>query len=161
MVSEPAGNPSDSHTGKEAAEYNPLFDSLVSQTGQDGRLAGYIAYVLYKIAKREWVQRFYESHGRHPAESEMRSYISTWTPSMIENVRSEASQVMTAYAAYVVDKSRPQIREDALRDRSFFRDALVAFCGAFIYSLVLILAAVVLHFFGVDLVEVSKNLAPK
>ena len=80
---------------------------------------------------------------------------------MVENVRLQAGQALTAYASYVVEKSAPRIREEALRDRSFIRDALVAFCGAFFYSLVLILAAVVLHFFGIDLVEVSKNLSPK
>ena len=153
--------PPDNDREKSEAEYNHLFDALVGEPRVEQELIGYIAYIFYKIAKREWVQSFYDRHGRHPGDLEMRAYISTWTPTVIDSVRSDANRVLTAYASYVVDRSTPRIREDALKDRSFVRDALVAFCGAFFYSLVLILAAVVLHFLGIDVVEVSKNLSPK
>lgn len=139
-------------------DYNRLFEQLVDEAPDEEEVAGAIAYVLYKIAKREWVREFIERERRRPTDAEIRAYISTWTDSRINGVRSEARSSLASFAAYVIEREKPNIVEEALKHRSFFREAGVAFVGAFLYTIALLLFAVVLKFAHIDLLSILQNL---
>jgi hypothetical protein len=83
----------------------------------------------------------------------MRAYVSTWTDTAVDGLKTKANATLTEYSTYVVQRERPKILEEVLKDRSFTRDFLVAFCGAFVYSLALLLAAAILKHFGVDIIH--------
>jgi hypothetical protein len=140
---------------REHAEYNQLFDKLITEAPEDEpSLIGFICYAYYKIAKREYVGNFFEKNARHPDESEMRVYIASWTDSRIEGLKTEANTVLSEFSSYIIGRERPKIVEEVLKHRSFIRDALVAFSGAFFYSIALLLFALVLHFFDIDVLHV-------
>jgi hypothetical protein len=142
---------------REHAEYNKLFEILVDSAPEGEGLIGFAAYAYYKIAKREYVDNFYKDNGRHPNEAEMRAYICSWTDSRIGGLKTEANALLSSYTSYVVEKERPKITEEALKDKSFLRDAFVAFCGALFYSIVLIIFAIVLKYLDIDIIHVFSS----
>jgi hypothetical protein len=87
-----------------------------------------------------------ENKGRFPTNQEIQDYIGAWTESRLDGFRTEANQVLSQFAGFIITQERPRILEAALKERSFLRDAGVAFAGAFIYTLALISAAFVLKF---------------
>lgn len=139
---------------REEAEYNRLFDILIfSHTEDEPYLVGFVSYVYYKIAKREYVDEFYKIHRRHPNEMEMRAYVAGWTDSRISGLKTEANAALSEYTSYVIEREKPKIEKAALQDRSFMRESMVAFCGAFIYSLALLAFAFILKKFDIDLIK--------
>ena len=139
---------------REQVEYNRLFEALVAtdeEKDDDATLVGFVAYVFYKIAKREWVDEFYTKNGRHPTDADIRAYVIGWTESRIEGLRTEARTALSQFSSYIIDRETPAIVKKALQTRSFPRDAGVAFCGALIYTLALVALALVLRLFGIDI----------
>lgn len=140
------------------SDYNTLFEQLVDESPDDERVAGALAYVFYKIAKREWMQEFVAREGRTPNDVEVRAYIGTWTESRIGGVRSEARATLASFAEYIIDRERPGIVQEALQHRSFLREAGVAFVGAFFYTIALLVFAVVLKFAHIDLLSILQQI---
>ena len=93
--------------------FNPIFDKLVNV--EQPQVAEMVAYCLYKIGKREWATDFFAKNGRKPNDEELAAYVATWTPSLIENTRQQATGIVNSFAASVLDENAPKIREDALR----------------------------------------------
>jgi hypothetical protein len=153
--------PDDPPSDREQAEYNRIFDTLVRLSPDDEpALVGFISYVYYKIAKREWVNEFYKKNSRHPNDSEIRGYISGWTDSRIDGLKTEANAALSEFSSYVIAKETPIIEKAALQHQSFLRDAFVAFCGALAYSIVLIIFAFVLKFLDVDVIHIFSVVKP-
>ena len=138
--------------------YNRIFERLIDQNPQDQHiLVGVVAYFYYKAAKREWIESHCESEGRSPSPEQLRAYISSWTDMRIDGVRSEANAALTAYAADIIEQERPKIVEETLKHRSFWREAWVACFGAGLWTIVLIVFAVILKLAHIDLLEVLTN----
>jgi hypothetical protein len=116
-----------------------------------------VAYFYYKAAKREWIETHCEGVGQYPSEAELRAYISTWTDLRIGGLRTEANAALTAYATDIVEKERPKIVEEALKHRSFWREAWVACIGAGMWTIVLIVFAIILKLSHIDLLAVLTN----
>ncbi|WP_174280367.1 hypothetical protein [Sphingomonas bacterium] len=133
--------------------YNTLFEQL--HDADDDEVRGLIAYGLYKIAKREWVQ-LTSANGKPPTPAELKAYQETWTPANIASKRAEADQVLRSYSDEVVRQERPRIIEEALRG-SFWNSVLVNIVSAFIYTLILIALVVVLKVAGVDLLSIANS----
>lgn len=138
--------------------YNAIFEKLVDDAPPDEQVAGAIAYVFYKVAKREWVMDFCERNGRPPNDAELNAYIATWTESRISGVADQARSSLASFASYVIEKERPRIVEEALRERSFWREAGVAFVGAFFYTVALLIFAVILKFAHIDLLAILEKI---
>jgi hypothetical protein len=51
---------------------NPVFDQLVPN---DRDLVGLVAYSLYKLSKRDWIEAFREEQHRYPTAAEVNVYI--------------------------------------------------------------------------------------
>lgn len=146
---------------REQVEYNRIFDTLIRFSPEDEpALVGFVAYVYYKISKREWVDDFYKKNNRHPNELEMRGYISGWTDTRINGLKTEANAALSEFSSYVIAKEKPNIEKDALQHKSLFREAFVAFCGALFYSIALILFAFLLKFFDIDVVHIFSVVKP-
>lgn len=88
------------------AGYNPIFEKLVKHRED---VLGLVAYGIYKIAKREWVAQFGQDRQRNPNEAELTAYISTWTPSQLDNVQGTAEKVLASYAEEVIAAAEPGI----------------------------------------------------
>jgi hypothetical protein len=131
---------------------------LIDQNPDDEHiLVGVVAYFYYKAAKREWIEKHCERNGKSPSDAEIRAYISSWTDMRIDGVRTEANAALTAYATDIVEKERPKIVEDTLKHRSFWREAWVACFGAGMWTIVLIVFAVILKLSHIDLLSVLTN----
>ena len=75
----------------------------------------------------------------------------------IDGVRAEANAALTAYAGDIIEKERPKIVEETLKQKSFWRDAWVACFGAGMWTGVLIVFAVILKLSHIDLLEILTN----
>ncbi|KAB0676717.1 hypothetical protein [Aureimonas leprariae] len=137
--------------------YNPLYERFVTddQSTSD-QLTGMVAYGLYKQAKREWTTAHYERHGRKPSEDELASYIATWTPSMVQNLREQANGIVLAFGGFLVEENAPRIREEALRG-TFWKAVGVSIFAAALYTLGLIALLVILRIAGVDILSILTS----
>jgi hypothetical protein len=138
--------------------HNRIFERLIDDNPDDEHiLVGVVAYFYYKAAKREWIENHCERVGQSPSEAELRAYISSWTDMRIDGVRAQANAALTAYAADIIDQERPKIVEETLKHRSFWREAWVACFGAGLWTVVLIVFAIILKLAHIDLIGVLGN----
>lgn len=135
--------------------HNPIFAKFVDGSGDP--LLGYVAYGIYKSRKREWAAEHAKRTGNPPAASELAAYHATWTDGLIESTRQIAEASLGAYADVVVAEETPEILKEALRG-SFWRDVGVSIFAAFIFTLILILLAVILAISGIDLLAILSAL---
>lgn len=112
-----------------------------------------VAYSLYKIRKREWATDFYSRNSRKPNDEELRSYIRTWTPSLIEGTKREAANIVAVFANSVVQENAPAIRENALRG-TFWSGIWKNVFASGLYTLILIGLVVIGQISGVDLMSI-------
>jgi hypothetical protein len=142
--------------------YNRIFERLIDDNPEDEHiLVGVVAYFYYKAAKREWIEQHCGSAGKSPSDSELKAYISSWTDSRIDGVRAQANAALTAYAADIIEQERPKIVEDTLKHRSFWREAWVACFGAGLWTVVLIVFAVILKLSHIYLEALAHRLASR
>jgi hypothetical protein len=138
--------------------FNPIFGQFVATDAEtDTLLRGLVAYGLYKIAKREWASELFDAENRPPREDELAAYVRTWTPSNIEGKREQAETILAQYADAVVDAATPGIEKEALRG-SLWRAVGYTIAGNVLYTLLLILIAVVLKWAGVDLLGLAEKI---
>ncbi len=56
--------------------YNPIFERLVDRPGDNRHeLVGFIAYALYKRAKRHWAANLMDRRSRRPTDAELDEYV--------------------------------------------------------------------------------------
>lgn len=140
--------------GSGAGDYNPMLERFYKTDGN--KVTGLLAYALYKVAKREWATEQTEARKRKPTPDEMTAYTSTWTKSLVDAKLAEAESMLVAYAEAVIEQATPAIREDALRG-TFWSDVRTGIFVAFIYTLLLIGFATILHYSGVDFDEIFSK----
>jgi hypothetical protein len=134
-----------------APDYNPVFEKFVSDPKKP-QIVDLVAYGLYKIAKREWVQK----KGRRPTEEELAAYADTWTEQQLQDKMTAAESALVIYGESVVDDARPGILKEALRG-SGWKAFWIAIAAAVSYTLALIVVAVILKAVGVDLVGIVEK----
>ncbi|WP_113447868.1 hypothetical protein [Rhizobium cremeum] len=140
-------------------DYNTIFERFVGD-GEAGNqdLLGIVAYGIYKNAKREWASEIRARHGRAPSEEELKAYHATWTSSQIQNARNNAQQVLAEYADYVISEAEPRILRDAVKGK-FWPDVGTSIFSNALYTLGLIILAVILARSGVDLIGLLSTAA--
>ena len=147
----PAGGSSTTPSG---GDYNPLLERF--HRPDVNKVTGLLAYALYKVAKREWATEQWDARQRRPTPDEMTAYTATWTKSLVDAKLAEAESMLVAYAEAVIRDATPAIREDALRG-TFWSDVRTDIFVAFVYTLLLIGAATILHYSGVDFDEITSK----
>lgn len=137
-------------------KYNEAFERLV-QTSDD--IEGFIAYGLYKQAKREWILKFKDENGSAPKPADERAFAASWTETSLQSLREAAESALSAYAQSVVRDETPSIERDALMlGRPLWRDVVIGVVSAFSYSIIIIIAAFILNTFGNDFLDAAKAL---
>ncbi len=135
--------------------HNTMYERLVDQSGN--KVQGFIAYGLYKTAKREWVRKFEIDHGRSPRASEVTGYVTAYTPQTIDAFEAQARGVLAQFAAGIVADARPEIIEGALRG-AFWKNVFQSMTANAIYTVVLIMLALVLAAAGIDLLGIFETM---
>lgn len=131
-----------------ATGYNEVFQRLVVAPDD---IEGFIAYGLYKQAKREWLVDFVDNHNRRPNARELDAFSRHWTPTTLQSLRETAESALSAYAQSVVQDETPTIQRDALRlGRPLWKDVLIGVVSALSYSVILVVAAILVRVFGND-----------
>ena len=133
--------------------YNTLFEKFHDEDEDEVR--GLIAYGLYKVAKREWVQRT-SAGGRPPSSAELKAYHETWTPANIASKQAQADAVLRSYSDEAIKQERPSIVEEALRG-TFWWSVTTNIVSAFLYTLILLGIVVVLKKTGVDILSIAST----
>ena len=134
-----------------SSDYNPVFDKLV-QTPDD--IEGFIAYGLYKQAKREWILEYRAREGKAPTVAELRSFSRQWSPTALQAFRETAESALSAYAQSVLEEQTPSIQRDALlQGRPLWKDLAIGVVSAFSYSLLLVIVAFLFKAFGNDFLD--------
>lgn len=143
-------------------EYNDIFERFVGPIDSEdiNELEGFIAYGFYKRAKREWAARIRERESRGPTSSELEQYVQTWTDSQMESARSRAERVLAEFAYTIAQNEEPKILRRALKGR-FWQGVFQSVIGAILYTLILIVIAIILQYSGVDLFNILQNVAPE
>jgi hypothetical protein len=134
-----------------ASDYNPVFEKIVGDP-KDPQIVELVAYGLYKIAKREWVQR----KGRKPTGEELVAYADTWTEQQLQDKMTAAESALVVYAQNVIDDARPDILKEAFRG-SGWKAFWIAIAAAVSYTIALVAIALILKTAGVDLIGVIEK----
>lgn len=122
-------------------------------------IEGFIAYGLYKQAKREWLVAQREKSGRAPTGGEMDAYNAYWTDTALQSLRENAESALSAYADAVVTAASPTIEASALKvGRPIWKDLLIGASSALTYSILLIVASYLIRVFGNDFADAFQNL---
>lgn len=141
-------------------DHNPLFAGFVSLDSRNTEmLRGMVAYCLYKTNKREWATEHFQRTGRKPSEAELDAFTQTWTPSRRAGALKEADAVLADFTGEVIEDNAPQIREEALRG-TFPKAVGTSMFAAFLYTLLLIGAVVILKFAGIDILSLVASIDP-
>jgi hypothetical protein len=139
--------------------YNETFESLVAAPDD---IEGFIAYGLYKQAKREWVLKFKSEFGYAPKPSDERAFASSWTETSLQALKEAAESALSAYAQSVVHDETPSIERNALMiGRPLWKDVVIGVASAFAYSVILVVAAFLLSVFGNDFIDATKTFGEK
>ncbi len=136
--------------------HNTLYERFVDQGGN--QVQGYIAYGLYKSAKREWVINFKAANGRDPTSKEVERYVQTYTDQTIEAFETQAAGVLVGFADGAIADARADIVAEALRG-SFWGSVWQSIFANALYTLILIALVFVLTFSGVDLLGLLVSVA--
>lgn len=138
--------------------HNTMYERLVDQSGN--KVQGFIAYGLYKTAKREWVRKYEADHGRAPKVAEIAAYVSAYTPQTIDAFEAQAAGVLSQFAGGVVSDARPEIVEETLKG-TFWKAVVQSIVANAIYTVILIAIALILGAAGIDLLEIVTAVKPR
>lgn len=142
-----------------ATEHNPVFDQLVLASDD---IEGFIAYGLYKQAKREWLVDHRAREGRAPTPAELRNFSRQWTPTTLKAFHENAESALFSYAQSVVQNETPFIQRDALvQGRPLWKDVMIGVVSALTYSVILVIAAFLLSVFGNDFLDALAVIRPR
>ena len=134
--------------------YNTMYERLVD--GSSNTVQGYIAYGLYKNAKREWIRQFEAEKGRAPRPAEVQGYVDAYTAQMRDVFEAQAAGVLAQFAEGAVSDAKPGIVEHALKGTAG-RSVLHSIMANAIYTLVLIVIVVILKRAGIDLLSLASG----
>lgn len=134
--------------------YNTMYERLVD--GSSNTVQGYIAYGLYKNAKREWIRQFEAEKGRAPRPAEVQGYVDAYTAQMRDVFEAQAAGVLAQFAEGAVSDAKPGIVEHALKGTAG-RSILHSIIANAIYTLVLIVIVVILKRAGIDLLSLASG----
>lgn len=154
-------------------KYNPVFELLVDN--EEDKITGYVAYALYKQKKRDWIVDFKERRGTPPSDAEFDEYNKAeCLPRNLEMLRRDAQSVLAAYSTEIVAAELESLKEKARNDveqgrldaalrtieaqNSFSRQVGVALVSTLLTTIILIIIAVALALFGVDVFDGAARL---
>lgn len=137
--------------------HNALYEKLVDEA--ESKIQGYVAYGLYKSAKRQWITDFKtKNNGKSPTKAEVQRYVATYTPQIMSALNEQSAQILVAFAVDTIAAEEPRILKDALRGR-FWPTVLTSVFATFLYTVALLMLTFILAFLGVDILSALARLA--
>jgi len=140
-------------TADAGPHYNPIFRRLVEESAEH-ELVGFVAYGIYKRAKKAWGSKLWARDKRQPNEDDLRKHVDTWTDDRLNALVVEARSALVELGASMISEQEPVIREQAITGeireslsifiantqvswRRFFEDVGLSLLGAFFYTVLL------------------------
>jgi hypothetical protein len=145
----------------EGQKYNTVYEKLVQH---DDDLVGLIAYALYKQNKRDWLVEHRNRKAKDPTEAEMSAYLtSQQLDGTVRMYRERAAAVLDEFGKQVIDRATPDIQRDAVagsieKSLSWWRQIPTGIASALVYTILLIVIAIVLRHAGIDLLGIVSSL---
>jgi hypothetical protein len=140
-------------TEAERKPYNTVYEKLVQR---DDDLIGLIAYALYKQHKRDWLIAYRQREDREPSVAELSAYLTSQElDRTVLMYRERAEAVLNQFAEQIIDRATPDIQRSAIsseisRSLTWWRQLPAGIFAAIVYSVLLILIALVLRYAGID-----------
>ena len=134
--------------------YNTLFERFVDN--QPNKIKGYIAYGLYKRAKREWIQQQTHATGSPPSATQVAAYADTFTQQTIETYFTQSESALAEFAGEAVDGARAGILSEALKG-SAWKAVGLGIATNFLYTLILLGIVLLLKWVGVDFIGLVQS----
>jgi hypothetical protein len=155
------------------SERSQVFE-LLNLDERNSDIESLVAYALYKQHKREWCVEYEIEHGAQPSpEEKLRFAKSVSTPTQLERYRKDARDALGEFSDVLISDVAPEIENNAITGRieaaasriekqgGFPKLLLGGVVSTLISTSVLILLAIGLRLFGIDLVEgISQLSAP-
>lgn len=144
----------------EPQTYNTVYERLVQR---DDDLVGLIAYALYKQNKRDWLVQHRERRGKNPTDTELNAYLSAQQlDGTIRMYRERAEAVLNEFGEQIIERATPEIQQSAITDKieeslRWTQQLPTGIAAAFIYTVLLILIALVLRYAGIDLLGILSS----
>ena len=136
---------------QKVSPHSTVYERLVDDAPDNhSQIVGLIAYGLYKAAKREWVLNYVKVNGRSPTSSQVQSYTSAQTQTVLDSFRSQGADILGDYAESVVFEARPEIEKEALRG-NFWRAFYPSIAASFVFALIVALLVFVAAYSGITL----------
>jgi hypothetical protein len=129
----------------------------------DDTLKAYIAFGLYVDSECKWA----ESQTVWPTTAKYKGWFDCTVPHSTEVNNEQATEVLLDFANNVVEQERAEFlatsldaykEEAAKSEKGFLRGVLEATTGAFLYSVLLVVASIIIQRQGIDLVEVYDRI---
>lgn len=149
---------------------NQVFDRL-GAGGDD--IEALTAYALYKRHKRKWAHEFETINGKLPGPDDEKQFaVAVTTDDQLERYRKDARDILIAFANQTVQEARPQIEAEAITVRieqaadkvttqgSVLSQVVVGIISSAIMTVLLIILAIGIRLFGIDLVDALRLVQP-
>ena len=142
--------------------YVQAFEYFKSNHGDT--LTGYVAFGLYIDAECKWAQ----SQAAWPNGAKYKEWFDCSVPHGTTAHLEKATDVLQEFANNIVEQERAEFLEAALQvyrveaaksEKGFWRGVAEALVAALIWSILLIVAAIIIKWIGIDIVEVFGRVA--
>jgi hypothetical protein len=102
-------------SGEDRYIHSEIFSKLVAN--QDD-IVGLVAYGIYQVRKREWIEDFRRRHGCLPAEQVVRDHSEGYQNSSLTALRQEAEGRLASFATEIAESQLPELQERAFNSRA-------------------------------------------
>jgi hypothetical protein len=154
---------------EEPRRHNRAFDSLVASHDD---IEGLLAYAYYKRHKRAWILDFNATQARRPTPEEVLVFADgACVEDQLVRYRQQSQNALIAYASEYAEQVRPEIEKEAISARiersakiieesgSLWSLVKTGFVSTLISTAILILLAIGIRLFGVDLIDAVAKLS--
>lgn len=134
------------------------------KNNHDDPLQAYVAFGLYVDAEYKWA----ETQSAWPTDKKYKDWYDCSVPHSAATHYEKATEVLQEFANNIVEQERSEflqtsidafLEEAGKSEKGFWRGVAEATVGAFVYSVLLILASVIIQRQGIDLIEVYGRLS--
>jgi hypothetical protein len=152
---------------------SPVFEKLGlgAHSRKDLEVERLVAYSLYKIHKRIWCVDFEKENGRQPNSEEKLGFAhGVSTSDQLTRYVEDARGVLFEHAMFYVENERPEIEKAAIESKiqdvavriekqnTFGRQIVTTVISTLSSTIILIILAVGIHLFGIDLLDALNSL---
>jgi hypothetical protein len=138
----PTASTSDSHSRALVAAddhyiHSDIFQKLVKSSND---IPGLVAYGIYQIRKREWIEKYENTHRHPPGRDEVKNYSFGWGDGALNSLRGEAEADMFRFTEKIMAKKIEEMKSTAFNVRAINEvddlKKLMRRCGSYRHHIV-------------------------